>query len=43
MIDEIHHLAEDRGATLEAIIVRMRTLNETYQKKSIENGKNYEK
>jgi ATP-dependent DNA helicase HFM1/MER3 len=34
IIDEIHHLGEDnRGATLEAVIVRMRTLNNIYQEK----------
>ena len=36
MIDEVHHLGEEsRGATLEAVIVRMRKLNEIYCEKSI--------
>lgn len=30
LIDEIHHLGEDRGATLETVIVRMRILNAAY-------------
>lgn len=35
IIDEIHHLGEDnRGATLEAVIVRMRTLNNIFQDKA---------
>lgn len=35
IVDEIHHLGEDnRGATLEAVIVRMRTLNNTFQEKA---------
>jgi ATP-dependent DNA helicase HFM1/MER3 len=35
IIDEIHHLGEDnRGATLEAVIVRMRTLNDTFHEKA---------
>jgi replicative superfamily II helicase len=33
LLDEIHHLADDRGATLEAIVVRMRTLNDIYHLK----------
>ena len=35
LVDEIHHLGEDnRGATLEAIIVRMRTLNCAFREKA---------
>lgn len=33
LIDEIHHLGEERGAVLETVIVRMRILSETYVKK----------
>lgn len=32
LLDEIHHLADDRGAVLETVVVRMRMLNETYLK-----------
>lgn len=34
LIDEIHHIAEDRGATLEALIVRMRMLSKVYADKT---------
>jgi hypothetical protein len=34
LLDEIHHLADDRGATLETIVVRMRTLNEIYHSRA---------
>ena len=35
LVDEIHHLGEDnRGATLEAVIVRMRTLNDIFHEKA---------
>lgn len=30
LLDEIHHLGDDRGATLEIIIVRMRLLHQLY-------------
>ena len=30
LIDEVHHLSEDRGAVLEAVVVRMRKLREDY-------------
>lgn len=33
LLDEVQHITEDRGATLETIVVRMRTLNNTYQAK----------
>lgn len=33
LIDEVHHLGEDRGATLETIVVRMRSLNMAYFRK----------
>lgn len=33
LIDEVHHLGEDRGATLEALVVRMRMLSSVYQEK----------
>ena len=36
LIDEIHHLGEERGATLETVIVRMRILSDTYTKKIAE-------
>lgn len=39
LLDEVHHLNEDRGATLEIIVGRMRTLNEMYQAKMHEEGK----
>lgn len=29
LLDEIHHLGEDRGAVLETVVVRLRILNET--------------
>ena len=29
LLDEIHHIGETRGATLEAVVVRMRNLNQT--------------
>ena len=31
LVDEVHHLNEDRGATLEAVVVRMRTLNKAFR------------
>ena len=39
LIDEIHHLGEERGATLETVIVRMRILSDTYAKKIAETKK----
>lgn len=30
LIDEVHHLGEERGSTLEAVVVRMRMLSELY-------------
>ena len=30
LIDEVHHLGEDRGATLEALVVRMKMLSNVY-------------
>lgn len=38
LIDEIHHLAEDRGATLEALVVRMRMLSKVYVEKTSKSG-----
>jgi ATP-dependent DNA helicase HFM1/MER3 len=38
LIDEIHHLAEDRGATLEALIVRMRMLRKVYAARTSRNA-----
>jgi ATP-dependent DNA helicase HFM1/MER3 len=40
LIDEIHHLGEDRGAVLETVVVRMRILNETISNKEKEAGRN---
>lgn len=34
LVDEIHHLGEDRGATLEALIVRMRMLSRVYTQRT---------
>jgi replicative superfamily II helicase len=34
LLDEVHHLAEDRGATLELVVVRMRLLNQIYRNKT---------
>jgi superfamily II helicase len=36
LLDEIHHLGEDRGSTLETVVVRMRLLNDAYVKKVAE-------
>ena len=33
LIDEMHHIGEDRGAVLEIVIVRMRNLNNVYEKR----------
>lgn len=33
LIDEVHHLGEDRGATLEALVVRMKMLSKVYTEK----------
>jgi hypothetical protein len=33
LLDEVHHLGEDRGSTLETVVVRMRILSEAYKKK----------
>ena len=33
LLDEVHFLHEDRGPTLETVVVRMRVLNEAYGKK----------
>ncbi len=33
LLDEIHHLQEDRGAVLETVVVRMRVLAAAYRKK----------
>jgi replicative superfamily II helicase len=30
LVDEIHHLGEERGSTLETVIVRMRRVSELY-------------
>ena len=30
LVDEVHHLGEDRGATLETVVVRMRILSEVH-------------
>jgi ATP-dependent DNA helicase HFM1/MER3 len=39
LLDEIHHLGEDRGATLEALIVRMRMLSNVYaERRNIDAG-----
>lgn len=41
LLDEIHHLGEDRGAVLETVVVRLRILNETVfhtKKGSFENN-----
>lgn len=29
LLDEVHHLGDDRGSTLEIVVVRMRLLNQT--------------
>ena len=34
LIDEVHHLGEDRGATLEALVVRMRMLSKVYMERT---------
>jgi replicative superfamily II helicase len=34
LVDEIHHLGEERGATLETVVLRMKILNETYVEKT---------
>lgn len=39
LIDEVHHLGENRGAVLETVIVRMRILNETLIEKDKKLGK----
>lgn len=39
LIDEVHHLGEDRGATLEALVVRMRMLSTVYQEKLTKGSK----
>lgn len=31
LVDEIHHISEDRGATLETIVIRMKIISENYQ------------
>jgi replicative superfamily II helicase len=31
LIDEVHHIHEDRGAILEIVCVRMRTLSQAYK------------
>ena len=33
LIDEVHHLGEDRGSTLETLVVRMRMLSQVYTQK----------
>jgi superfamily II DNA or RNA helicase len=33
LIDEVHHLGEERGATLEMLVVRMRMLSEVYKRR----------
>ena len=40
LIDEIHHLNDDRGAVLETIIVRMRFITETCATKTQTDGSN---
>jgi replicative superfamily II helicase len=34
LIDEVHHLGEERGAVLEIVVVRMRLLSDTYHEKT---------
>jgi replicative superfamily II helicase len=29
LLDEVHHLGDDRGSSLEIVVVRMRVLNQT--------------
>lgn len=31
LLDEIHHLGDDRGSTLEAVVVRMRALSNIFR------------
>ena len=38
LLDEIHHLGDDRGATLEIIIVRMRLLHQLYLDRTARSG-----
>ena len=33
LVDEVHHLGDSRGSTLETVIVRMRMLCDAYVKK----------
>ena len=40
LVDEVHHLGEERGATLEALVVRMRMLNQVYRQKKQEHTDN---
>lgn len=37
LLDEVHHIGEDRGAILEAVVVRMRNLNQTLLN-TVQNG-----
>jgi replicative superfamily II helicase len=39
LLDEVHHLGEDRGSTLETVVVRMRILNQTLIESVTENSK----
>jgi replicative superfamily II helicase len=39
LLDEVHHLGEDRGSTLETVVVRMRILNQTLIESKTENSK----
>jgi hypothetical protein len=38
LIDEIHHLGDERGYALETILVRMDVLNEEYRSHASENN-----
>ena len=38
LIDEVHHLGEDRGATLEALVVRMKMLSNVYIERVSQNN-----
>lgn len=43
LIDEVHHLGEDRGATLEALVVRMKMLSSVYIDRVRQNNLNGKK
>ena len=42
LIDEIHHLGDDRGSTLESIVVRMQLLHQLQQEKLVLSRKSSE-